>query len=364
MKLHSYLISDYRFSRIRKKQRYQDLLDTEQKYLELKSGEELNSKRREAVLKLLGIRADMLNGLIATSTSKSGEEGVTGVDSKADKENRAVSFDHAEAACSAEAKQKEEKEGEANSSSSAATTSPGSDHLMELLESDEKFRFETSLVSLELPAQISLSLCCNEGENGKLKVTFDADHSLFALVSSQAEVDSLGANAMAMFDEHIVMRFDEQFRCDSFEHAYYRVNGSSEGIALNKDGTGFARVELVSASSVQNDQAKPDADCFKNEEKVLISSVVSFQFARKSHKIAAVAWCILKDINGNSSCSSHCGSVNGNRSESTAKESLESQTVYPSVVSFDGANKEKAHALAHQGQEHDHDHMEDPGMSF
>jgi len=161
------------------------------------------------------------------------------------------------------------------------------------------------------------------------------------------------------FDEHVAGRFEDVFGpgCDMCIHPSYKVTGSSEAIAFNKDGTGFAKVNLLFTSGSEN---RP-RDTHENE-KVLLPSVVSFGFPQGSHKISSVAWCVLKD--SSRSCS-NCGSVmSGGRSEATSKDSLESQTVYPSVVSFDGAGRGKDHVTQQHGQGHASEDMEVPGMSL
>lgn len=148
-------------------------------------------------------------------------------------------------------------------------------------------------------------------------------------------------------------------------HIEYHVIGSSGGIAINKDGSAFARVNLTAANDVANDGDAAAPGSARDDTKVLISSLVSLDFVNGSHLIKYVAWCVLTDATGMSGSDS----ANGSKSDSTAKESLESQTVYPSVVSFDEAQKEKAKDRLHDAtmgrQESTADHMmEDPGMSI
>ena len=131
---------------------------------------------------------------------------------------------------------------------------------------------------------------------------------------------------------------------------HYCLVGATNGIAINKDNSAFAKVNLV--VNVNGNAA------------VVISSLVSLGFAHDSHLIQSVAWCILKDVMGTPGSES----ANESKSDSTAKESLESQIVYPSVVSFDEAQREKAKDRLNDagppGRQGNVDHMEDPGMSI
>lgn len=142
---------------------------------------------------------------------------------------------------------------------------------------------------------------------------------------------------------------------------HYCVAGSEGGIAISKDGSAFARVDLMATTAMD---AKEGSAVQMEEAKVAISSLVSLGFASESHLIQSVAWCILKDAAGTSVSET----ANESKSDSTAKESLESQTVYPSVVSFDEAQRERAKdrlndaALAERQAAVEQ--MEDPGMNI
>lgn len=164
---------------------------------------------------------------------------------------------------------------------------------------------------------------------------------------------------MILFDDDLRRRFGDQFRELSCQEIFYRVVGSDSGVAVSQDNSGFAKVDLVVVTTPDNGPTSVRRD------NVLSTSVVSFQFAEDSSKLSEVSWCTLKEIDG-----TPCGGSNdGNRSDSTAKESLESQTVYPSVVSFDDTHRGKSKdGLASQdhsvGQERGGEHLENPGMSI
>jgi hypothetical protein len=124
----------------------------------------------------------------------------------------------------------------------------------------------------------------------------------------------------------MVHRLEDCTGFDAQNAVSYRVVGSVDGISINNKNDGFCRVDLILKSTAADGG---------EEEKVLQTSVVSFHFSKEFSKIRSASWCVLKDHMSSSSRNSPCGSVNGGRSESTGKESLESQTVYPSVVSLD-----------------------------
>jgi hypothetical protein len=166
----------------------------------------------------------------------------------------------------------------------------------------------------------------------------------------QGDVSCNDAESMTRFDESVARRLKQLFGADAASlDMHYRVLGSSAGIAINQDGSAFARVELT---------------CGETTEEIVLSSLVSLEFSNDSNLIQSVAWSILKDATATSGSES----ANESKSDSTAKESLESQIVYPSVVSFDEAQREKARDrlldATHTERQDADDHLEDPGMSI
>ncbi|CAB9501300.1 expressed unknown protein [Seminavis robusta] len=289
-------------TRIRKKARYQELLDTEQKFLEFQNEAEIKGKRSGSMMKFLDARARMLNEAL---TKRHQHDDETEEAKNKSNETRAVSFDRAE---------DEVKLGAEPQDKAIQNLTHG---LSEILEDVKTFRFETSVGDI-----------------------LAHDHV-----------------AMSQFDDFVAGRFDELLGRGSSYRFSYRVIGSEDGVALNKDGAGFAKVDLV-ASEPSDAVAFP-----KENDKILQSSVVYFQFAKDSPLLSSVCWCVLKDVLDSSS------SIGG-KSESTAKESLESQTVYPSVVSFDENHRDKSREMAvlgtaqHAQGSSDHAQEENPGMSI
>ena len=171
---------------------------------------------------------------------------------------------------------------------------------------------------------------------------------------------------MARFDENVARRLETGlYGVDAAScRVQYSVLGSAQAIAINRDGSAFARVNLTVSTGDTNDGNTAAAPgTFREDSKVLICSLVSLDFVKESHLIKSVAWCVLNDITGTSGSES----VNETKSDATAKESLESQIVYPSVVSFDGVHREKAKDRmldAAPGRQESVDQMEEPGMSF
>lgn len=277
-------------TRIRKKARYQELLDTEQKYFDMQKSQQLKTKRQETVQGFLDARVSMLQvavDSILQPKQVSPQSGKNTEEKGASSESRGVSFDGAEAF------PRKMMEDGASTPKAELKVDDNSKSLKDFLIDEKSFGFETFL-----------------GDT----------------------IQAADASAMTRFDEHIAKRLEQMlgqvatdFKID------YRVLGLKGGIAVNRDGTGFARVEYILSSATLKD------------EKLILSSLASFEFAEDSRLIRSVAWSLLKDGMGITGGESYSCS----KSDSTAKESLESQTVYPSVVSFDeAALREKAKELA------------------
>lgn len=122
----------HNIDRIRKKARYQELLDREQKFLEHQQEGELDQKRRQAVMGFLRVRALMLQGALQLAlASDNGESLSTTEKETRQPTDRSVSFDHSDS----------------SALKAAPTLDDVASRLSELLENKESFRFETPLVS-------------------------------------------------------------------------------------------------------------------------------------------------------------------------------------------------------------------------
>jgi len=155
--------------RVRKKARYQELLDTEQKYLELQDDEELSRKRRQAVVAFLDARTEMLGQAVKSTAGKSlNNSGEGGAGKSENKENIAMSFDtHTESSI-------EDK-------GIYVVSRPRQIIWGDFLDEDN-FRFESSLVS-ELEWAISYnSLQC---PNSLFNVIYKRREKLMSAVSKQ-----------------------------------------------------------------------------------------------------------------------------------------------------------------------------------
>ena len=126
-------------NRIRKKARYQELLDREQKFLGQQEAEELGQKRRQAVLDFLQVRTLMLHSALQLPLT-TGSDDATRSKPPSD---RSVSFDHAEN-CTNKADPDQASFVEAERE---VTYDSINSKLGELLESRESFKFEAAPVS-------------------------------------------------------------------------------------------------------------------------------------------------------------------------------------------------------------------------
>ncbi len=156
---------------------------------------------------------------------------------------------------------------------------------------------------------------------------------------------------MKRFDNSILSLLQQHVNDVAIPALSYSVQGSFEGIAVNAEGKGFARVDLVlQGIDSQTSQA-------------LVSSILTVKFAGDSDKLTAVEWTVVLDRLSPRSLETERGQ--DNRSDSG--ESLASQTVYPSVVSLDHHNvcgSGSDTAVAKEGRPSEAEEGPGPGMNI
>lgn len=126
--------------RIRKKARYQELLDREQQFLMQQHAEELAQERRKAVSAFLHVRALMLHSALQLPL-KAGSDNTPRSNPPSD---RYVSFDERDKTASGKV---DPDQANFMKAKRKATFENINSKLSELLENKESFRFETPVVS-------------------------------------------------------------------------------------------------------------------------------------------------------------------------------------------------------------------------
>jgi hypothetical protein len=112
----------------------------------------------------------------------------------------------------------------------------------------------------------------------------------------------------------------------------YEIESGPGGIALNKNGDAFCRVELYvhvpsSSNTTRSDQAS-------GKRKVLLSGICAFTFGSQSSRLTSLKLTILEDRCFVGLSRSTGGEMDSNSSQ-PSRDNLGSQLVHPSVVSLD-----------------------------
>lgn len=144
---------------------------------------------------------------------------------------------------------------------------------------------------------------------------------------------------MKEWDTDFVKRVTQCYGPGAERFVEFKAIGGTDGIALSKDGSGFAHVEIVLNI---------------NESRLLVTATLSFQFAPESDQIRSASWTTVHE---------YCAPLLQEKQE--MKRSMESSSVggdlcnhfvHPSVISLD-ADKTQYDEAVNSG-------MHGPGMSI
>ncbi len=276
--------------RIRKKARYQELLDREELYLQMQEEEDIQDQQKQSVLDFFSLRQSMLLDQMKRETH-------------------------------------DQQTGEATAPQQSKT-----DKTMELgLSPEEAIRMKLS--ELVDPAR-----------------SFEFD----SLLPGGATADSDDA-ICKMFEWDEVFMDSVQYTFGSnavnvLKSVTYEIDGGCNGIAINKGGNAFCRVELFANVPAPTESAASDDVATKRT--MLLSGLCSFQFGLESNCLTSMKWTTLEDR-----CCVSNVRVSGKQIDIGSRghpclEYLGSQLIHPSVVSLDHA------------KQNDGDEINEPGMSI
>lgn len=253
--------------RIRKKARYQELLDREELYLQQQEQEDIELQRRNCIQSIVSLRQDMLRDQVQRQA-------------------------------------RNQQSGETSSSSMKGS----------------------------LDGTLYQSVCPNEHFRAILTELVDPGRSFEfdSLLPGDSNADSDEAiSKMHEWDEALVDRVSCTFTENLSEvlpSITYEIESGSDGIALNKNGDAFCRVEIF----VQVPSESDASASVTGKKRKIMSGICSFQFGSKSNRLTSMRWTTLEDL-----CSRACSSGRAKDSNRPFPEYLQSQLVHPSVVSLD-----------------------------
>ena len=132
---------------------------------------------------------------------------------------------------------------------------------------------------------------------------------------------------MRNWDQMINTRVAESLDTEASRLLVYKIVGGDGGIAINKDGTGFAKVNIVSKAE---------------QGHLILSGILSVKFASGTSRLRSVDWTTLMDRWSVSSRLNEDGAALSPASSSSC-DTLSTQVVYPSVVSLEHDKSSESH---------------------
>lgn len=255
--------------RIRKKARYQELLDREELYLQHQEQEEMEIQKRNYIQKFFTLRQDMLRDQV----------------------------------------QRQARNQQSGETSSSSRTKSSDETMYQTVFPYEHFR-------LMLADLIDSA------------TSFEFD----SLLPGDSNADSDEAiSKMHEWDEALVDRASSTFASNFSEvlpSITYEIESGRDGIALNKNGHAFCRVEIFVQIPSSSDTDASASVIYKKTR--IMSGISSFQFGSRTNRLTSTRWTTLEDR-----CSRAHSSARAEESNRQFPEYLQSQLIHPSVVSLD-----------------------------
>jgi len=150
--------------------------------------------------------------------------------------------------------------------------------------------------------------------NKKLEDIIDPQ-GFFFVDSGTHSTETSGIARLKDFDEKLVARLTDQYSKTSVEALSLCVKGSTGGVALDCDHTGFVHVDVTTVASSSSSKAK------SSPVTTLITAFVRFEFLPETSMIRSVLWTTI-----HSSFDSAASAADDER--------LKAQVSHPSVVSL------------------------------
>lgn len=323
-------------TRMRKKARYQELLDNEEKFKELQKARDLTDDRIQCVLDFLVVRTQMLRGISSVDDN-------TKAESSERNEPRSVSFSDGllhlgEEASDTNTKSPEQKEStKEDDSKPSCNSSPDSRAMTnkkDPISLGEVVKDITTFVYMYEP-NVANSLSPNE----------DVARASMGIPSLKCISD------MKQFDDNLVRSMLTNDRSG----LSFRAKNSTDGISINGIGTGFVEVEVTLRPS--------NGGVNEGQEEVIVvqTAILKVQFAEGSSQLCSVGWHMVQDramalpnhLDGESSPA---------RSPDASSDSLVCQTSFPSVVSLEQSHSNGA--AGENSSEKNNPEGNGPGMNI
>jgi hypothetical protein len=348
---------------MRKKARYQELLDTEKQYSQLKLHEELRKERTAVLNRYLALRQSMINNLVLRRRHKMNPPDPSSPQSMA----KYISMLHEKVV--------------------------DSETGLVLHIHDRNFNEEQSLYS------------CSGGRTSVPETyTFSSPSSISATDRTADSVSQM-INWDQFVCDRVVVKSEESQHLDATNSSTepntsfaYEVRGGINGVGISPDGTAFGRIDLLYTTERSTKMATEPSTLARSS--VLLSGIITATFVGGSSRLSKIAWLTtesesldhigempeerlisiydkevvnntktpydeegalaLPGVNQRRSTNNHQTQDEDPSSSSSSHETLGQQLVHPSVVSLD---HEKINASMTSDSPAD-DLQQGPGMSI
>mmetsp|Transcript_19821 Transcript_19821/g.30627 ORF Transcript_19821/g.30627 Transcript_19821/m.30627 type:complete len:604 (-) Transcript_19821:156-1967(-) len=326
-------------TRMRKKARYQELLDNEERFKELQKTRDLIHGRTQCVLDFLIVRTQMLHGKLSGDDTTKAELNQRSTQN----EPRSVSF----------------SDGLLHLGEESADTDTKSTGQEESIKKDDgKPSCNSSLdSSVTVNKKVPISLGDVVKDITTFVYTYEPQEANNVSRNEDVTRASMGipslkcVSDMKQFDDDLVRSMLTNDRSG----LSFRAKNSTDGIAINGNGVGFVEVEVTLRPS--------NGGISEGQEEVIVvqTAILKVQFAEDSSKLCSVSWHVVKD-RSMTLPNQHDGKSSPARSSDESSDSLVCQTSFPSVVSLEQSHS--SGAAGENSAEKNHPEGNGPGMNI
>eukprot|EP00536_Pseudo-nitzschia_multiseries_P016026 jgi/Psemu1/292307/fgenesh1_pg.1003_\ len=232
--------------RLRKKARYEELVQSEEKLNDLLKARDLHGKRAECFQRFLSVRHDMLNGNVS-STATADKTSYNDCDSEVD-----LAL------------------------------------MKDVIVDSEEFRFRVEGLA-------SVDCCDDDSTVSALCIMRSWDEQFRSRFSeSTLPVANESRSPWSTESTSTVAQVPLSSSSSSSSSFLYQVKDGTDGIAISNNGTGYARVQLVMNTTTET-RSSSLSSCTR-QRIVLMTALVNFHFnTAESHQMSSVVWTVIDD---------------------------------------------------------------------
>ena len=245
-KMNSYTCIEYR---IRKKARYEELVECEKKYRDLLNTYEFESSRKESIVNFMAARSDLLKPRPVNASNNNNTN-------CNDNHGWNFSFEHESSSCKSESE-------------------------------DVHTNVDVNMnVNVNVEMEPSLTAAYND-------IVMDSSSFTVDIISGLSRLTAVNLANLQAHDNHTVNQIKQKFGGDGGESNFifeFQVKGAKSGVAISSNDDGFAECEFLIFSDNNNNKEEEKQRSLK-----LKTDSLQVKFAKKSNKIVSMKICNVSD---------------------------------------------------------------------